>query len=263
MTLRLYTRVHGHTGPTLLLLHGLGANGEVWCPLIDTIVDAWPGRIVVPDLRGHGRSPHAAHYEFGHHAADVAGLFERGERISVLGHSMGAAIGLALATGWYGVDVAALVGIGVKVMWRDEELRKADELTRAPVKWFDRRDDAVMRFLRVSGLEGLFAPGHPVVDAGVVEQEGRYRLAADIATAAAAGPDVRDMLRIARAPASFACGSRDVLVTPEELRTLDPAGVVLDGLGHNLHAEDPVALWTYAQPKLSPDRHGRPEGFTG
>ncbi len=46
----------GEAGPVLLLLHGLGATGEVWNNLIDIVGDGWPGPVLVPDLPGHGRS---------------------------------------------------------------------------------------------------------------------------------------------------------------------------------------------------------------
>jgi pimeloyl-ACP methyl ester carboxylesterase len=46
-------------------------------------------------------------YSFGQHAADVAALLRPGEPVVVVGHSMGGVVGLALASGWFGVDVAA------------------------------------------------------------------------------------------------------------------------------------------------------------
>lgn len=246
----------GTSGPALVLLHGLAGNGDVWRPLIEVIGADWPGRILAPDLSGHGRSPRARHYGFGNQAAAVADLFERGEQVVVLGHSMGAAVGLALATGWYGIGVAGLVGVGLKVTWRPEELSRAAELARAPVKWFDRREAAAERFLKVSGLEGLLSGDHAAVAAGVVAEDGpgggRFRLAADIATALAAGPDVRAMRRAAACPTWFASGSRDAMVPPADLRELDPDGAVFDGLGHNLHVQDPAALWAYAGPRLKP-----------
>ncbi|WP_299451257.1 hypothetical protein [uncultured Pigmentiphaga sp.] len=133
---------------------------------------------------------------------------------------------------------------------------KAAELARAPVRWFERRDEAVGRFLRVSGLEGLLPADHPAVAAGVVEEDnpgqgGRFRLAADIATALAAGPDVQTMRRAAACPTWFAAGSEDPMVPVADLRALDPDGFVFEGLGHNLHVQDPQALWAYAAPRLN------------
>ena len=39
-------RSGGTTGPLLLMLHGLGATGDVWAGL----ADLWPGRWLAPDL---------------------------------------------------------------------------------------------------------------------------------------------------------------------------------------------------------------------
>ncbi len=39
-------------GPTLLLLHALGADGRSW----GTLTSAWPGRVVALDFSGHGAS---------------------------------------------------------------------------------------------------------------------------------------------------------------------------------------------------------------
>ena len=41
--------------PTLLLLHGLGATAGVWADLVSEL--EWPGRVIAPDLAGHGRAP--------------------------------------------------------------------------------------------------------------------------------------------------------------------------------------------------------------
>lgn len=66
----------GSDGAALVLVHGLAANGAVWRSLLGEISSRWPGRILVPDLRGHGRSPHAAHYDYGQYAGDIAELLE-------------------------------------------------------------------------------------------------------------------------------------------------------------------------------------------
>jgi pimeloyl-ACP methyl ester carboxylesterase len=226
-------------GPALLLLHGLGATGEVWAGLRGLLDGRWPGRWVVPDLRGHGRSSHAAAYSFGQHAADLAGLFRPGERVVVVGHSMGGVVGLALASGWFGVEVAGVLGIGIKVSWTQAELARAADLAERPVRWFDGRDEAAARFLRVAGLEGLTPLDSELVASGLVSEGGRWRLAADPATMAVGAPDMAGLLAAARAPARLACGQSDGLVTVDELRHHDPGAIQLTGLGHNAHVEDP------------------------
>jgi alpha-beta hydrolase superfamily lysophospholipase len=51
----------------------------------------------------------------------VAASLDPGERVVVLGHSLGGVVGLALAAGSFGVDVQGVVALGVKVAWTDDE----------------------------------------------------------------------------------------------------------------------------------------------
>ena len=86
----LNVRRGGSGSPTLILLHGLGANGEVWNRMLPIVRERWHGTWIVPDLRGHGRSGHRAPYSYGAHASDIASLLPQDEEVTVIGHSMGA-----------------------------------------------------------------------------------------------------------------------------------------------------------------------------
>ncbi|MFD4022700.1 alpha/beta fold hydrolase [Streptomyces sp. NPDC058576] len=83
--------------PPLLLIHGSGASGGSWGP----VVPALAGRhhVVRVDLPGHGQSPPAASYEVPEQAARLAAaLDELGLRpVMVAGHSSGGYIATALA----------------------------------------------------------------------------------------------------------------------------------------------------------------------
>jgi pimeloyl-ACP methyl ester carboxylesterase len=251
MSDRLFVTEIGAGAPTLLLLHGMSGNGELWRPLMEEATGEWPGRIVAPDLRGHGRSFHASHYGYGHQAADVAALLAPGEEVAVLGHSMGVLVGLALATGWYGLAVTSLFGFSVKTDWTEEELARAGNLGRSPARWFKTRDEAVERFLRVAGVAGLLAADHPACEAGVAQGDGGYRLAADNATALAAGPDIRTMLSAAGGlPVVLACGARDQMVSIQQLRSLGCKAIEMPDAGHNPHVEQPKRLWERARAHL-------------
>src|SRR5690348_13467172 len=105
----LWVEEGGSGAPTLLLLHGLAGNAAVWEKLLPIIGERWRRRWLAPDLPGHGRSPHWPPYSLGRHAAALAGLFAPGEKIVVLGHSMGGAIAMALASGWFGVEIAHVI----------------------------------------------------------------------------------------------------------------------------------------------------------
>ncbi len=240
---RLWVEEGGAGEPTLLLLHGLGATGAVWRGLVEVLRGRWPGRWVVPDLRGHGRSSHTAPYTFGHHAADVAALLGAAGPLTVLSHSMGAAVGLALASGWFGITVSTTVALGIKVSWTEAELERVQVVARRPVRWFDDRAEAVALYLRVAGLDGLVAPDSPEAASGVVEQDGRYRLAADNATVAVGAPDPARLLAAAQGRVVLACGEHDALVRVDELRRYDPTAIELAGLGHNAHVQAPERVW--------------------
>jgi pimeloyl-ACP methyl ester carboxylesterase len=247
----LWVESGGSGNPTLLLLHGLGANAAVWDGMRPLLAARWKGRWVAPDLRGHGRSEHRAPYSFGAHAADLAGLFEQGEAVVVLGHSMGGAVAMALASQWFGIAVRQVIAFGVKLVWTTEDIAKAQTLARAPARRFATRDEAIQRYLRVSGLEGLVAPDSPAASAGTVADEDGFRLAADPRIGAVVGPPIEGVVAALRAPLRLAAGARDPMVTLEHMRRFDPDAVLLPGLGHNPHVEAPERLWALVEATLA------------
>jgi pimeloyl-ACP methyl ester carboxylesterase len=157
----------------------------------------------------------------------------------VLGHSLGGVVGLALAGGGFPVRAEAVIGLGIKVAWTDEDLERAQAVARRPPAWFTAREDAAARYLRVSGLAGLMPADDPAVDAGLREQEGRWRLAMDANAFAAGAPDMPRLLARSQAPVTLARGEHDPMNTDEQLTRLGVAAVTLPGLGHNAHVENP------------------------
>lgn len=236
----LHFEEHGQGGPTLVLLHGLSVNGASFAPLLAHL--DWPGRVIVPDLRGHGRSPHATNYSYGGHAADVADLLSPGEEVHVVGHSMGGAVGLVLGSGLFGVDVKRVTGFGIKLTWTAEEEAKARAMAQAEVRGFDDRTAAEERFLKVTGLAGRGDEVPACVAAGVHEENGRYRLSADMAASLVVGPPMAQLFEVCRAPVHLARGEADRMVTLEEMRAFDPDAENLEGAGHNAHVDRPDAL---------------------
>jgi pimeloyl-ACP methyl ester carboxylesterase len=86
------------SAPPALLLHGLGVGGSVFQPFARRLLPHLAA--VVPDLRGHGQSdsPLSA-YALADHAADLVELIsnELQPPVPVVGHSLGALVGLELA----------------------------------------------------------------------------------------------------------------------------------------------------------------------
>jgi pimeloyl-ACP methyl ester carboxylesterase len=229
--------------PVLLLLHGLGATGEVWHGLLER---HWPGEVIAPDLPGHGRSPSLPEYTFASMTASVAALLPPNRRVVVLGHSLGGVLALELASGAYDVDVTAACGVGIKLRWSDEELAKAAALAAKPPRTFASREEAVDRWLKTAGLVGLVAPDSPSVAAGVEEVQeitGGWRVRLDQRAFGVGAPDVPALLAAAEAETILAAGQHDPMCPPEHLHEVAPDAVVLPGVGHNVHVESPLTLW--------------------
>lgn len=243
-SVEIWTETGGTGAPTLVLLHGLGANGAVWEGLKPLIRQHWPGRWIITDLRGHGRSGHARPYGYATFAADVAAaLAGQDERVTVVGHSMGGVVGMALASGWFGVTVEQVIAFGVKIAWTGEEVDQMKQLATKPVRWFESREEAIERYLKVSGLIGLVDPTSQDAALGIRQEDGRFRIAADPGIYAAAGPAVAPVFRNAQAPVRLAAGEHDPMTSAVEMKALDPQCITLPGLGHSAHVESPEAIW--------------------
>jgi pimeloyl-ACP methyl ester carboxylesterase len=247
----LYAERGGSGTTVLVLLHGLGASAAVWDGLLPILAERWQGRWIAPDFRGHGRSSHAAPYGYGMHAADVAALLTADDDVVVLAHSMGGPVALALATRWFGVHVRTIAAFAVKPDFNAEEVAGIRTVAAKGHRWFDTRAAAIERQIAVAGLRGLIAPDDSRAAIGIVEEAGKFRIAMDPQANLVLGPELPEMLAAAHAPVHFAAGDRDQLVAVDAMRALDPAAHVFPGLGHNVHVEDPLALWNWAEPLLT------------
>ncbi len=242
----------------LVLLHGLGANASVWERMIPLIRASWDGQWVAPDLRGHGRSIQEGPYGYGVHATDIADIVNAAQATDVMlvGHSFGGVVAALAATGWFGIPVRAVAAFGVKIEWSAEEVTKAHELSRKAVRAFVSRAQAIERYLKLSGLLGLLDPSSETAALGVFGTDGDYRVAMDPRAYGAVGPSVASLLRLCEAPLRLAAGDRDAMVTLDQMRDIDPAARVFEGVGHNAHLEAPERVWNFIAGCR--DEQGRP-----
>jgi pimeloyl-ACP methyl ester carboxylesterase len=116
-------------GPLLVLLHGGAAHSGWFQWMVPRLAQRY--RVVVPDLRGHGRSGHADRYTWDLYAEDIealVGLLAGDEPYSLAGHCSGGYIGMVLSA--RGVrPPAALVGMEVRPKMPPDE--DADMWARA------------------------------------------------------------------------------------------------------------------------------------
>lgn len=245
----MYTEQGGEGPDLLLMLHGMGATGAVWSPLCAEAGVRWKGRWVVLDLPGHGRSGRQDTYAIGQCAASVgrAALphIDPAGRLVVLGHSLGGVIGLALATGWFGVAPHRVFGAGIKVAWTDEELRRMESLASQPAKRFVTEEEAWQRYLKVAGLAGIADAATPVVARGIQHDADGWRLAMDPRANAVGKPPMSELVALARCPVHLGRGRHDALVTMEQIRALDPDARDLGPQAHNVMVEAPERVWDW------------------
>ncbi|WP_447776022.1 alpha/beta fold hydrolase [Variovorax boronicumulans] len=245
----MYTEQGGEGPDLLVLLHGMGATGAVWAPLCAQADARWRGRWLALDLPGHGASDRQASYAIGQHAATVARAvlphLQPEGRLVVLGHSLGGVIGLALATGWFGVAPHAVFAAGIKVAWSDDEVRRMETLAMQPAKKFATEAEARDRYLKVSGLAAIVDATSPVVARGVAQDGEGWRLAMDPLANAVGKPPLSELVGLARCPVHLGQGRHDALVTLEQTRSLDPEARDLGAHGHNVMVEAPDAVWDW------------------
>ncbi len=89
------------SGQSILCIHGITANCRCWETLADALTPDY--RMIAMDLRGRGQSEKpSAGYALEYHLKDINRLLDDLEldRVVIMGHSLGAFIGLAFATGY-------------------------------------------------------------------------------------------------------------------------------------------------------------------
>jgi pimeloyl-ACP methyl ester carboxylesterase len=232
----------GRGSRAILLLHGLGATAAVWNGVRRVIEQRTIGRCLAPDLAGHGGSAWQSHYSVGGHAADVATLVRGSQELFVIGHSLGAYIALALASRWFGVEVAGVLGIGPKITWSEADLQGSRDLAARPARSYATAEEAWTRYRRVSGLDAAVAPSDEWLARGVVQREESWQLAQDPRTFAVAGAPFDSLVASARTRVILARGERDHMVSTAELRAHAPRAIDIAGSGHNVHVEKPDVI---------------------
>lgn len=97
MPLPLHFREYGDGGEALVLLHGLFGSSVNWGSIARSLSSDY--RVLVPDLRNHGQSPHAPQMGYPEMVADMLALLDRLgiPDCLLVGHSMGGKVAMHLA----------------------------------------------------------------------------------------------------------------------------------------------------------------------
>ena len=247
MTDRLFA-LRGGTGERLLvLLHGMGANAEVWQPMLASVERHWNGRWIAPDLRGHGRSIKNGPFDLRTVARGVANLVadEEASDIVAVGHSFGGVIAALLGSKEFNLPVTRVAAFSVKLDWSDEDVARMHGFAARPAQDFTTYEEAAVRALAFAGLKGLAEIDSPVARAGVEPHGERFRAAFNTQVFGGTGKDVAESMRLCGASLRLASGENDEMAPIDPMRAIDPDAATLPGLGHNAHWENPEAVWRF------------------
>jgi pimeloyl-ACP methyl ester carboxylesterase len=87
--MQLFSREVGNGPRTVVILHGLYGVSDNWMTIATSLSEKF--RVILPDQRNHGRSPHQSEHTYEALASDLLDLFrEKGlEKVILVGHSMG------------------------------------------------------------------------------------------------------------------------------------------------------------------------------
>jgi magnesium chelatase accessory protein len=252
---RWHVHVSG-SGPVALLLHGTGASADSFGGLVPLLAERFT--VIVPDLPGHARSstPRAAGMSVDGMAASTAALLAAldAQPAIAIGHSAGAAVLARMALDGR-LSLQSLIGLNAALMPLDGLLRvlspMAKLLARAPgfarvVSGFARDDRAVARLVDGTGSK-LDAAGVGRYAALVRD---RHHVDGAIAMMAAWNLDRTwaELPRLRPAPLLIV-GDHDRTIPPHQARRVaahvpGTKVVVMPGLGHLAHEEDPAGTAT-------------------
>lgn len=141
---QIYVR-YGGSGPVVLLIHGFGDTGEMWGPVVRDLESSHT--VVVPDLRGMGRSSHPeGGYDKRTQAADLRAVMTAlgYDHSAVVGHDIGNMVAYAYAAR-YPDKVERLVVIDAPLPGIDPW----DEVKCSPQTWhFNFRGPDVERLVK-------------------------------------------------------------------------------------------------------------------
>ena len=87
--MQLFSREVGNGPRTVVILHGLYGVSDNWMTIATSLSEKF--RVILPDQRNHGRSPHQQEHTYEALASDLLDFFrENGlEKVILVGHSMG------------------------------------------------------------------------------------------------------------------------------------------------------------------------------
>jgi pimeloyl-ACP methyl ester carboxylesterase len=228
-------------GPALLLIHGFPLSGKTWAAQLDALLPSC--RVIVPDLRGFGRSATSADQaaSMDDYAADLLELMDRlrVDRFTAAGHSMGGYVLFALQR-LAPARLAAAALVCTRALPDSQEAKGNRELTAARV------EKEGVGFLADAQPAKLIGPENPALKETIREIIAATPAATVAAASRAIGrrPDASPLLPQLRIPVTALIGRKDQLIPPAESEAMAkaiPGAQIVWGekSGHLMMMEEP------------------------
>jgi esterase len=238
-------------GTPLVILHGLFGTSDNW----QTLAKRWAEhhRVIVVDLRNHGRSPHSPEHSYALMSQDVLELFDQlslPATTTLLGHSMGGKVAMRFALD-YPARLARLVVLDIAprlsdMRHQDDILAGLNAVNLAALHSRQEADDALAQTIPQVGVRQFLLKN-------LYRQEDnsfawRQNLAALTAQMPAIGAEITAEQPFLK-PALFLRGGKSDYINTEDKLYGIPAlfpnsqvETVVDA-GHWLHAEKPEEVY--------------------
>ncbi|MBP0464921.1 alpha/beta fold hydrolase [Roseomonas sp. PWR1] len=244
-------------GPPLILLHGLFGAGQNWGAIRKALAPRF--RVLAPDLRNHGASPHHADMSYAAMAADVAETMDAAgiPRAAVLGHSMGGKVAMTLALARPDRVERLVVADIAPVRYRPTlraYVAAMQALPLAPGLTRKAADEALAATIPEAGIRAFL-----LQSLRFEADPPSWRLG--LAEIAAAMPAIEDFTAAPGAtfggPTLVMAGARSPYIRAEHheaFRALFPRAdfATVADAGHWLHAENPGGFLAALEPFLGP-----------
>jgi pimeloyl-ACP methyl ester carboxylesterase len=249
---KLHFREYGNYSdqrPTLIFLHGLLGASSNWHSIARKLEDRF--HIIVPDLRNHGRSPHAETVNYPVMALDLAELIDDQGLDSALlvGHSMGGKVAMWLALTQPGL-VSGLVVVDIAPVNYPNRFESIFvSLSRIDIENLKSRGQAEQTLAFDIGEQGL----RQFLLQNLERREGAWRWRSNLSVlnremhAITGFPEAADSGNYP-GPVLFIRGGASDYLKPEfqpRIRALFPHTRfrVIAGAGHWVYAEQPEAFY--------------------
>ena len=241
-------------GNPLVILHGLFGTADNW----QTLAKRWAEthRVIVVDLRNHGRSPQTPEHSYELMSQDVLELFDQLQlqHVTLLGHSMGGKVAMRLALDHPArLDKLVVLDIAPRLSTMDHQDNILEGLHAVPLAGLETRqqaDEALAPHIPQLGVRQFLLKNLYRRDDNSFAW--RQNLAALTEHMPALGAEITSLVPFVK-PALFIRGGKSDYITTEDKLYGIPAlfpnsqvETVVDA-GHWLHAEEPDQIYALVE----------------